>query len=157
MVTMSDWQQLALILAISLPIGLGLRFYMRKRHKGHVERLQQVGRSMSWPYYAAGAVFFLAFAVGSRDNVPFLLLFSGFAALQIFMALRQFIRERSQYGLRHLFIAITLAAILTALCRWFGMAMAVVLGVAAGGAVLLLFGLEWAKHSPTSTEAANNG
>jgi hypothetical protein len=150
---MSDWEQLALIVAITVPIGLGLRFYLRRQHKDKLERLQQVGRSMSWRYYAAGAVGFLCLAVGSRDRIPFLLFFSAFAAMQLFMMVRQFIRERSQFGLRNLLIAVTLAAILFALCRWFGMAMVVVVGVAAGGAVLALYGLEWSKHQTKSEDA----
>jgi len=152
---MSDWHQLALIIAITIPIGLGLRFYLRRRHSDKVERLEQVGRSMSWQYFAAGTVGFLCLAVGSWERIPFLLFFSAFAAMQLFMMIRRFIQERSQFGLRNLFIAVTLAAVLIALCRWFGMAMAVVLGVAAGGAVLVLYVLEWSKHQTKSEDTAN--
>ena len=152
---MSDWQQLALIFAISIPLGLGLRFYLQRRHQPQLEQIQRVGQSMSWPYYAAGTIFFGAFAVGSWDRIPFFALFSVFAFLELCMAVRQFIRERSRYGVRHLLIAITVAAILFALGRWFGTAVTVLLGVAAGVAVLLLFGLEWVKQKTTSADSVN--
>ena len=100
---------------------------------------------------------FLAFAVDSRDSVPFLIYFSVFATLGLFVTVHRFIQERTQYGLRHLFIAVTIAAVLCRLFRWFGMTMTVVLGTAASVAVLLLFGLEWFKSKTRSEEAANNG
>lgn len=111
---------------------------------------------MSWPYYAAGTVFFWALAVGSWDRIPFFVLFSAFAFLQLCMTVRQFIRERSRYGVRHLFVAMTVAAILFELGRWFGMAVTVLLGVAAGVAILLLYGLEWVKQKPLSGESVND-
>ncbi len=152
---MSDWQQLALIFAISISIGLGLRFYLQRKQSAKFEQIQRVGQSMSWPYYAAGTVFFWAFAVASWDRIPFFALFSAFAVLQLCMAVRQFIRERSRYGVRHLLGAMTVAAILFALGRWFGMAVTVLLGVAAGVASLLLFGLEWVKQKTTSADSVN--
>jgi hypothetical protein len=44
----------------------------------------QVGRTLSWPYYAASAVFFAAIAVNSAGRLPFLLLFSAASILQLF-------------------------------------------------------------------------
>lgn len=154
---MLDWFKLALLIAFAIAIGLGLRLYLCWRHPNQVERLQRVSRSLSWPYYAAGMVFFIAFAAGSRDNTPRLVFYLLFAAIQLYAFIRVFVRERTQYGIRHLLITMTFAAVLAALCRWFGMAMAVVLGVAAGAAILFLYALEWVKHRQgrNETDGAN--
>lgn len=155
-VTMSDWHLIALIFAVSIPIGLGLGFYMRGRQKAVVERFQRVNRSISWHYYAACTILFLACAIGSKDSLPFLLMFSTFAALQLFTTVRVFVRERSQYSLRHLFITVTVAAVFFAFCHWFGMAMAVVALVIASSVGLLLLGLEWRNQKTRPKDSANS-
>jgi len=147
---MSDWIQLAVIIAISVPVGIALRIYLRYRRRDQADRLKRIGETMSWPYFAAGSIFFAALAIGSRDRLPFLVFFCVFAAIQLFWTVRVFLRERSQYSLLHLFIATAGAAIFAGFCRWFGMAMIVVAGVSAGVVVLVLFALEWTKHSAPS-------
>ena len=119
------------MMAFAVTVGLVLRFYLRWRHPRQVEQYQRVGRSLSWPYFAAGVVFFLALAIGlarqHHRRLSLFLIFAGAATLCAHSP-SVFIRERStEYGLRHLLIAMTVAAILAALCHWYGMAMAVVL------------------------------
>lgn len=113
-----------------------------------------MSRTMSWPYHAAATVLLLSFAVGSIERLPLLLLFAVFAILELVVTVRVFVRERSQYSLRNLLVTVTLGAVLMKLCLAFGMAMAVVVGVAAGGAVILLFALEWRKHGEERSEDA---
>jgi hypothetical protein len=96
-------------------------------------------------------------AVASWERLPFLILFGAFAALELLYTVRAFVRQRTQYSLLHLFIATTCAAIFAGLCRWFGMAMAVVAGVGAGAAVIALFALEWTDHNARQGPPTEDG
>ncbi|QDU93744.1 hypothetical protein [Lignipirellula cremea] len=144
---MSDWTMLAVMISVSLPIGIALGIYLRYRLRSQATRFVRVCQSMSWQFYAAGTVFFLAFAISSIERFPFFIALCAFATFDLIMAVHGFLRERTRYSLLHLLLATTCAGIFAAFCHWFGMTMAVVAVVGAGGAVLVLFALEWNKHN----------
>ena len=144
---MSDWTALAIILAISIPVGLAIGLYLNNNHRQLIDRFKHRSGSMSWTYYAAGAVFFAAMAAGSAARFPFALFFSAIASLQLFCAVRIFLRDRTSYSLLHFLLTINGAAMFVAFCLWFGMQMAIVSGVIAVGAILLeLLFKHWKKR-----------
>ena len=153
-----QWTDFLVLMAASLVGGAVISFYIFWRHREKAVRYAHVSRSMRWPFYAAGAIMFLTIAVMTwqAKNMPFFYLHSAAAVLQACAAVRLFIRERTQYSLRHLFIAVTIAAVLFATLRWLGMAVIIVMGVADGGFVLVLFWMEWSKSKTTEGGETSN-
>ena len=133
---------LVLILAISLPLSIVAGIYLHWRCHTICEYYAARARKMPWYYFALSTLFFLATAVASIEMPEISSVFFFVASFQLVLMVYQFLRHQVQFSIRDLFVATTLFAMLSALCRLGGMAIVPLFVAVSGVAILSLIAIE---------------
>ncbi|WP_425397775.1 hypothetical protein [Aeoliella sp.] len=144
---MNDWTLLGLCMGIGLLLGLVLALLLRFRFQRTTQRVAGTMVSLTWHYHLAGTVFFAAMAfISWHNNSPaFAVFFALGSAFYSYVTIAAIIRERAQFGSRHLLIAVTCVAVLAACYHWFGFAVVVVVLIVADAVILGLAVRAWKR------------
>ncbi|MCO6047704.1 hypothetical protein NG895_27690 [Aeoliella sp. ICT_H6.2] len=155
---MNDWTLLGSCVVGGLLAGLVLSLLLWLRFKKTSQRLAGTLISVTWYYHLAGTIMFAAMALmyAHFERPAFAIFFALGSAINVYSTIVTMIRERAQFGFRHVLMAVTCVAILAACYRWFGIPVVVGVMILADAVVLGLAYRAWKRSGPLELPAESD-
>jgi len=138
-----DFNQLLIIIAIALPIGLVSRILARLRFAKFSREYASYSRSVRWPLYAVAAALFFFLAAACRDRPAFAAYFVCFGLMEVVVMILTIWRQRAQWSIHTLLLITLIVALVCSLLRCLGWTALPLLTVAGGAGFMIMATAEW--------------
>lgn len=158
---MNAWTTSVLIAAAFIPLGIALALVLNFVLRCHIGQMLAATRgvmnSTPWHFYLAWTIMFGIWSWAGRIE-PFRIYFGLMAAFEFYVMLQVLVRDRVQFRLSGLLVALTLCALWAAVYRVLGQDWIALTGVAAGVYSLLCLVYLWLRKllSPERSAAKIN-